>query len=195
MKMKALIAVKTKLFKPCKIKLSKLFKFKLRKPVFIRALGFRPRSWHSKPRKTPSRNPMAAFLSGFRSLKKSKPRSISEVRSVYSEDEKMQLFPSPLTPAFAMGGIGSSRRRELSPVGDEDVEDACRSFENYLVKMIVEEGKVGDLTDVEELLYCWKNLKSPVFIDLVCRFYGELCKDLFSPDQDDHTLIDHQSSR
>ncbi|KAJ0007389.1 hypothetical protein Pint_30634 [Pistacia integerrima] len=195
MKMKALVAVKTKLFKPCKIKLSKLFKFKLRKPVFISALGFRPRSWHNKPRKSPPRNRMAALLSGFRTLKKSTKmdshsqshRSVTEVSSVYSDNERIQLFPSPLTPAFVKGGIGSSR--------DEDVEDACRSFENYLVEMIVEEGKVGDLTDVEELLYCWKNLKSPVFIDLVCRFYGELCKDLFSPDQDDHTLIDHHSSK
>ncbi|GLT34828.1 hypothetical protein SLA2020_093210 [Shorea laevis] len=59
-------------------------------------------------------------------------------------------------------------------------EDACRSFENYLVEMIVEEGNVSDLMDVEELLYCWKNLRCPVFIDLVSRFYGELCRDLFS---------------
>lgn len=63
---------------------------------------------------------------------------------------------------------------------DDEVEDACRSFENYLIEMIVEEGKTGDLVDVEELLYCWKNLRCPVFTDLVCRFYGELCKDLFS---------------
>jgi hypothetical protein len=26
--------------------------------------------------------------------------------------------------------------------------------------MMVEEGQVRDLMDVEELLYCWKNLKS-----------------------------------
>lgn len=64
----------------------------------------------------------------------------------------------------------------------DGTEDACRRFENYLVEMILEEGKTGDLVDVEELLHCWKNLKSPVFIDLVCRFYGELCKDLFSSD-------------
>ncbi|XP_031265237.1 transcription repressor OFP17-like [Pistacia vera] len=177
--MKALVAVKTKLFKPCKIKLSKLFKFKLRKPVFISALGFRPRSWHNKPRKSPPRNRMAALLSGFRTLKKS-TKMDSHSQSHRSVTE---------------GGIGSSSKREIIPAGDEDVEDACRSFENYLVEMIVEEGKVGDLTDVEELLYCWKNLKSPVFIYLVCRFYGELCKDLFSPDQDDHTLIDHHSSK
>lgn len=59
-------------------------------------------------------------------------------------------------------------------------EYACRSFENYLVEMIVEEGRVRDLMDVEELLFCWKNLKCPVFVDLVSRFYGELCKDLFA---------------
>lgn len=83
--------------------------------------------------------------------------------------------PSPLTPAYV--------RLNTSGAGHkDDVEDACRSFENYLVEMIVEEGKMKDLMDVEELLYCWKNLKSPVFINLVCRFYGELCKDLFSND-------------
>jgi hypothetical protein len=54
--------------------------------------------------------------------------------------------------------------------GYKDLEDACKSFENYLVDMIVEEEKVRDLTDVEEFLYCWKNLKSPVFMDLVQVF-------------------------
>ncbi|MFS8027978.1 putative ovate protein family [Helianthus anomalus] len=67
---------------------------------------------------------------------------------------------------------------------DNEGEDACQRFENYLVKMIAEEGKMKDLVDVEELLYCWKNLKSPVFMNLVCRFYGELCKDLFSSNVD-----------
>jgi hypothetical protein len=94
------------------------------------------------------------------------------------------LFPSPLTPAY----IKASLEKKRQTFGDEDVEDACRSFENYLVEMMVEEGQVRDLMDVEELLYCWKNLKCPVFIDLVGRFYGELCKDLFSPD-DDNTDI------
>lgn len=84
--------------------------------------------------------------------------------------------PSPLTPAYIR--MSETTRYEVSD-GD-DVEDACRSFEKYLIDMIVEEGKMRDLVDVEELLYCWKNLRSPVFIDLVCRFYGELCKDLFS---------------
>lgn len=62
----------------------------------------------------------------------------------------------------------------------EEVEEACRSFENYLAEMIVEEGRMKDLMDVEQLLYCWDNLRCPVFIDLVSRFYRELCKDLFT---------------
>lgn len=91
------------------------------------------------------------------------------------------LFPSPLTPAYVTAR-GEEKREEACK---QDVEDACRSFENYLVEMIVEEGKTKDLMDVEELLYCWKNLKCPVFIGLVSRFYGELCKDLFSPDSEE----------
>ncbi|KAK9280543.1 hypothetical protein L1049_014235 [Liquidambar formosana] len=87
----------------------------------------------------------------------------------------------PITPAY----IRSSGGGKKEALAREDVEDACRSFENYLVEMIVEEGKVRDLMDVEELLYCWKNLKCPVFINLVCRFYGELCKDLFSSEEGD----------
>ncbi|KAF9614719.1 hypothetical protein IFM89_020130 [Coptis chinensis] len=91
------------------------------------------------------------------------------------------LFPS-LTPAYlkANGMIKSDVK------GQEEIEDPCRSFQNYLVEMIVEEGKLWDMMDVEELLYCWKHLKCPVFIILVCRFYGELCKDLFSGQDDDH---------
>lgn len=84
------------------------------------------------------------------------------------------LFPSPLTPAYLKAGDIKRKVKD-----DEEVDGACRSFENYLVQMVVEDGKVRDLTDVEELLYCWKNLKCPVFRNLVCRFYGELCKDLF----------------
>lgn len=92
------------------------------------------------------------------------------------------LFPSPLTPAFVK--IGESSKGEEHVESSQD--EACRSFEKYLVEMIVEEGKVTDLKDVEELLCCWKNLKSPVFVDLVSRFYGELCKDLFSPEDDEN---------
>ncbi|KAL4334632.1 hypothetical protein GQ457_07G031560 [Hibiscus cannabinus] len=90
-------------------------------------------------------------------------------------DRERLLFSSPLTPATCM------RRR-----GSSDVEDACRSFEKYLVEMIVEEGKVSDLMGVEELLYCWNNLTCPVFLDLVSRFYGDLCTDLFTGNHDPH---------
>jgi hypothetical protein len=62
------------------------------------------------------------------------------------------------------------------------INEACKSFESYLMEMLVEEKKVRDLMDVEELMHCWERLKSPVFIELVCRFYGELCKDLFPRD-------------
>ncbi|XWS74433.1 hypothetical protein CRYUN_Cryun02cG0215700 [Craigia yunnanensis] len=106
---------------------------------------------------------------------------LAELRSFSEAEHDRLLFPSPLTPAYMR--VGGSRKRGSS--GYDDVEDACRSFENYLVEMIVEEGKVRDLMDVEELLYCWKNLTSPVFIDLVSRFYGELCTDLFSADDGD----------
>lgn len=107
---------------------------------------------------------------------------VRELRSISDARQERRLFPSPLTPASMKAGAAGKRVAS----GHEDLEDACRSFENYLVEMIVEEGKVRDLMDVEELLYCWKNLKCPVFIDLVCRFYGELCKDLFSTDEEDN---------
>ncbi|CAN1266327.1 Transcription repressor OFP17 [Linum perenne] len=98
------------------------------------------------------------------------------VRSV-SDDEK-KLFPSPVTPSYIKAFRAASR------IGNRD---ACRSFEQYLAEMMVEDGKMrDDLTDAEELVHCWKNLKCPVFIDVVCRFYGELCEDLFAPGDANH---------
>ncbi|XP_039005868.1 transcription repressor OFP17-like [Hibiscus syriacus] len=170
--MKALIPFKSKFLNPCK-KLVPNFKFKLKRPVFIRPLRFRLR----KAPKTGLRS-IFRFLRPRRKMDKlAELRSISEAAGC---DRDRLLFSSPLTPASYTKVGGGSRKRASS-----DVEDACRSFENYLVEMIVEEGKVSDLMDVEELLYCWKNLTSPVFIDLVSRFYGELCTDLFSGNEDD----------
>lgn len=54
------------------------------------------------------------------------------------------------------------------------------------MEMMVDEGRVRDLMDVEELLLCWKNLKCPVFIDVVSLFYRELCKDLFAATASEH---------
>lgn len=105
---------------------------------------------------------------------------LAAIKSFSEKGDRRVLPPSPVTPAYVKA---MAEKRVNSD--DDEVQDACRSFENYLVEMIVEEGKLRDLTDVEELLYCWKNLKCPVFIDLVSRFYGELCKDLFSPDNTD----------
>ncbi|KAG1338975.1 Transcription repressor OFP17 [Cocos nucifera] len=103
---------------------------------------------------------------------------IDKVGELRSMTERARApCPSPITPAY----IKMARlRRAGVEEGPNEVEEACRSFENYLVEMIVEERKVRDLMDVEELLYCWNSLKSPVFVELVSRFYGELCKDLFS---------------
>ncbi|KAJ7959922.1 transcription repressor OFP17-like [Quillaja saponaria] len=115
---------------------------------------------------------------------------VRELRSTSNGGHEAEplLFPSPLTPAYLRASSPSKSKTS----GQEDVEEACRSFENYLVEMVVEEGTVRDLMDVEELLYCWKNLKCPVYTDLVCRFYGELCKDLFSSDGTEvDNLSDH----
>ncbi|PIN11480.1 hypothetical protein CDL12_15918 [Handroanthus impetiginosus] len=108
---------------------------------------------------------------------------VTELKSFSDAGHHTAPYPSPLTPAY----IRMSGANKVEVKKHDEVEDACRSFENYLIEMIVEEGKMRDLVDVEELLYCWKNLRSPVFIDLVCRFYGELCKDLFSNSCEDHS--------
>ncbi|MCD7460488.1 Transcription repressor ofp17 [Datura stramonium] len=115
----------------------------------------------------------------FRSIRRQSREEdqVMELKSFSDAGHIKEPVPSPITPAYAR--LSGANKKEVV-IFQDDVEDACRSFENYLVEMIVEEGKMRDLMDVEELLYCWKNLKCPVFIDLVCRFYGELCKDLFS---------------
>lgn len=90
---------------------------------------------------------------------------------------------SPETPAYmkVVARLRSGRSAGSGGGGEGDVEkeEACRSFESCLMEMLVDEGKARDLQDVEELLRCWERLKSPVFVELVCRFYGELCNDLF----------------
>ncbi|KAL0434939.1 UNVERIFIED_CONTAM: Transcription repressor OFP17 [Sesamum radiatum] len=170
---------KCKLFKPCK-KLLNLFKFRLHKPVFIRALQSRHRT--PKVRKTATHEGrIPKILSVLHSLRRKREMDdqLTEMKSFSDvENHHKAPFPSPITPAYIRLS-GAARKNNIHDQDDDDAEDACRSFENYLVDMIVEEGKMRDLVDVEELLYCWKNLRCPVFIDLVSRFYGELCRDLF----------------
>lgn len=104
-------------------------------------------------------------------------------QTVVHETPVIAPVSSPETPAYMK--VVARLRSERSAAsggredGDEEEEEACRSFESCLMEMLVEEGKARDLQDVEELLRCWERLKSPVFVELVCRFYGELCNDLF----------------
>ncbi|XP_068337369.1 transcription repressor OFP17-like [Pyrus communis] len=184
MKLKASVALRSKLLKPCRNFLQ-IFRFKLKKPFFLRALRLRrsPYTQVKEDKKSlKKKSRITLFLSSFCSTRK--PKGMDRLAALKSFSERggdrngILHYPSPVTPADMTGGRAGAS-------GNDELQDACRSFENYLVEMIIEEGKVGDLMDVEELLYCWKNLKCPVFIDLVGRFYGELCKDLFSPSSDE----------
>uniref|UniRef100_A0A0D9X2X8 OVATE domain-containing protein n=1 Tax=Leersia perrieri TaxID=77586 RepID=A0A0D9X2X8_9ORYZ len=104
----------------------------------------------------------------------------------------------------AAAAAASSTKQNIGGGGDcdgggekrnEGVEEACRSFEKHLMEMLVEERKVRDLMDVEELLCCWEKLRSPVFVELVGRFYGELCVDLFSGRGDDDDVSSDDDSQ
>lgn len=144
------------ILKPC-TKLAKFFtKIRRRKPL----LRFR--------RRRRLFNMMSVFRSPL------DEREIDRVTELASFPDHKVPHPSPLTPAYIRMSAAAAAK------DDDHVEEACRSFERYVVDMIVEEGKMRDLADVEELLYYWNGLKSPVFLDLVCRFYRDLCADLFS---------------
>ncbi|XP_010522007.1 PREDICTED: transcription repressor OFP17 [Tarenaya hassleriana] len=189
MRVKALITLKSKLSRSCN-RFASVFRFRLKKPVFIGALVSRFR--HTKPRQPPEKRP-STLLSCLCLVKRKEQKKhkmsaarnssfgVSEAKLLQSPvTPAKKLFPSPITPAY----VSTKKTSQMNSFADEVVEDACRSFENYLIHLVVEEGKVEDLMDIEELLYCWKNLKSPVFVDLVSRFYGELCRDLFSGEED-----------
>ncbi|ONK62580.1 uncharacterized protein A4U43_C07F5590 [Asparagus officinalis] len=160
---------KSTLFKPCKF-FSRI-KLSFKRPISIQTLK---KKLHCHRRRR-----FQSIKSLFKPFKKYR-EEMDRVMELKSFNERDQApFPSPITPAFI----------KLIEEG-EDVDEACKSFENYLVEMIVEEGKVRDLNDVEELLYCWNSLKSPVFVDLVSRFYGELCKDLFLGSNKQYEMLD-----
>jgi hypothetical protein len=110
-----------------------------------------------------------------------------------------QVSSSSSIGAAARGAAAAARHG--SGVGDGVVEAACGRFERHLMEMVVGERKVADLTDVEELLCCWEELRCPAFVQLVGRFYGELCMDLFAArgggddDDDEDGDVSHLSSR
>ncbi|RWR81212.1 transcription repressor OFP17 [Cinnamomum micranthum f. kanehirae] len=157
------VTLKAKLLKPFK-KLLHVFKFKLKRPIFRSFSRFR-KLRGTASQKTHPKKRIHRLLPFFRSSMKSEESDVvGELRSVPEAAQERALFPSPITPAYVRAGEGVGRREVASR--KDVIEDSCRSFENYLVEMIVEEGKMKDLTDVEELLCCWKNLKCPVFHDL-----------------------------
>ncbi|XP_068645055.1 transcription repressor OFP17-like [Aristolochia californica] len=182
--MQTSVALQAKLYNPCK-KFSQVVKFKLRRNIFKPLFRFR-KLRRTAAGKTPRKRRTRGFFSIFQ--RRVQFEEMDQVREIKSLPELGQgreqhiLFPSPITPAYL-------KKRETegrSYVAERsNVEDACRSFENYLSEMIIEGKQVKDLTDVEELLYCWRNLRCPVFHDLVSRFYGELCMDLFSGEKEE----------
>ncbi|KAL1558775.1 transcription repressor OFP17-like [Salvia divinorum] len=155
--------IKRKLLKPCKKIVKFLVKLRPRKPLSIKSIRRRRR--------------LSKMMTVFRPPPDEREMDrVTELTSFSDAAPHHRApYPSPLTPAYIKMSAVAARVEE-----DDRVEEACRSFEKYLVEMIVDEGKASDLGDVEELLHCWKELRSPVFIDLVCRFYRELCTDLFS---------------
>ncbi|KAJ0230200.1 Transcription repressor OFP17 [Hirschfeldia incana] len=201
MRVKAtLINFKSKLSKSCSRFVS-FIRFRVKRSLFIRPLrrarhgNVKARHLHNRPKKPISSS--SSFLSCIYLFSTNKDPEMSQTKprsSSYSvkDDDSLKLMHSPLTPASAKKlfttpittPVSAKRTKKWlssrDTFEDSAVEEACRSFENYLIQLIAEEGKIDDLMDIEELLSCWKDLKSPVFIELVSRFYGELCRDLFS---------------
>jgi len=109
------------------------------------------------------------------------------------EGEAPRAPPPQLLLTTAAAAVDEARAIVRHGDVGGDVEAACRSFERHLMEMLVEERKVMDLTDVEELLCCWEKLRCPAFVRLVGRFYGELCMDLFSSAQEADDVWSSQS--
>ncbi|KAL5164377.1 Transcription repressor OFP17 [Glycine soja] len=94
------------------------------------------------------------YSSSKTSRSKDKDRLPDLKNPLYIEHETLPFpsYNSPLAPAYARACCVDKREASLQ------VEETCKKIENYLVEMIVEEGKMRDLMDLEELLLCWKNL-------------------------------------
>lgn len=180
MRFLALPSLKRRLLKPCRKMVQLLFKLRLRsKPLSIKS-----RRRRLQPTEKRGGGRLSKMMSAFRPRRDEREMDrVTELTSFSDAPYHQKApHPSPLTPAYirmsAAARVDVEHKHEHEHERDH-VEDACRSFEKYLIEMIVEEGKMRDLGDVEEVLHCWKELRSPVFLDLVCRFYRELCTDLF----------------
>ncbi|KAJ4977906.1 hypothetical protein NE237_008686 [Protea cynaroides] len=185
MEFKAFTAFKSKLSKAlqcrsCKTRCLVLPSFKFRLKTSIWICPFRFHRHNSTPKKAKLKKRISTALRsvfGPSAMQLEEMDQLGELGDMTADPERDRLLvSSPVTPAY----VRTSWARKKEVTAEDDVEDACRSFENYLAEMIVEERKLKDLMDVEELLHCWNNLKCPAYTDMVGRFYGELCKDLFS---------------
>ncbi|KAK1351458.1 transcription repressor OFP17-like [Heracleum sosnowskyi] len=201
--------LRNRLVRPCKYIILRILKLRFRKRLFIK-FQRRKQATQDKDSPRRSTKKIVSFESVLRLLRiKKKTRDIehmdrmmelkslsaaavavqNEEKSGIRTKSKISTLSTNYVNAGSENGENSSQRTTGKTTsstnvgrneGSEEVEEACRSFENYLVEMITEEGRIKDLMDVEQLLYCWNNLRCPVFIGLVSTFYGELCKDLFS---------------
>ncbi|KAL1810725.1 hypothetical protein ACET3Z_020790 [Daucus carota] len=203
------LSKRLRVLRPCKYLVLRIFKLRFRKRLLGKFQRKQQLPQHQNPdndrdsrelntRKTVSFRSVLRFLRFTRKTKTSdnlqmdrmmKIKSFSSA-AVENQDKLCVGTATTTSTNNVTAGSGDEdkyscvRTTDRTVVGkwecSEEVEEACRSFENYLAEMIVEQGRTKDLMDVEQLLYCWDNLRCPVFIDLVSRFYGELCKDLFT---------------
>ncbi|KAL6631005.1 hypothetical protein ACP70R_028345 [Stipagrostis hirtigluma subsp. patula] len=182
------------LLRPCKRALTRLFRIPASAALSIRAFRFRnlrKAAARMSPRHRRRRRTFPSMRAVFWPLV---PPSTTTMTSngdggaaaggaaapevAVPETPAYAPLPSPETPAY-MKAVARLRSGRSAGRDEEEKDEACRSFESCLMEMLVEEGKARDLRDVEELLRCWERLKSPVFVELICRFYGEMCNDLF----------------
>lgn len=190
---------------PCRRALTRLFRVPASANLSIRAFRFRSlrkAAVRMSPRRRRRHRTFRSVRAVFWPLV---PMSTAPATSTAEGEAARRAAPAPApqtvvheTPVIAVAPVSSTetpaymrvvarlRSERIAARGggeDEDKEkkeeEACRSFESYLMEMLVEEGKARDLKDVEELLQCWERLRSPVFVELVWSFYGELCNDLF----------------
>lgn len=184
---------------PCRRALTRLFRVRASAALSVRAFRFRnlrKAAARMSPRRRRHRKTFRSVRAVFWQLVPTSTTpatstaqgevaqgAVPAPQTVVPETPVIAPVSSPETPAYlnVVARLRSERSAASGGGEDEDKEkeEACRSFETCLMEMLVEEGKARDLQDVEELLRCWERLKSPVFVDLVCRFYGELCNDLF----------------
>ncbi|KAG7653352.1 Ovate protein family C-terminal [Arabidopsis suecica] len=166
----SLISLKSKLSKSCN-----------------RFISFFHARFHNNVNTT-TQSSSSSLLSRLCFLSSDKEQRMSQIRPRSSPssliDDSKLLHSRKMFPLAVTQRNKKARTSQRHMLKEDGVKEACRNFENYMIHMIVEDGKLDDLMDMEELLYYWKHLNSPIFIDLVTRFYGELCTDLFPSDND-----------